>query len=150
MKLSESVLQLVRENYVRPARAISQPVVEVRAGDVHAKLQWSRRVPLVCAALNSRKLQRAAGLELIEKSGPSSGQSTTMIYRYRVLPFTDAEHGSTEPGTPSPYGGLLALYGICAEMYREVGGAEAFIRSQRENFGSIVPDVPDRAQGQSE
>jgi hypothetical protein len=25
-------------------------------------------------------------------------------------------------------------------MYREAGGAEAFIRSQRENFGSINPD----------
>jgi hypothetical protein len=25
-------------------------------------------------------------------------------------------------------------------MYREAGGAEAFIRSQREDFGSIVPE----------
>jgi hypothetical protein len=35
-------------------------------------------------------------------------------------------------------------------MYREAGGAEAFIRSQRENFGSIVPDDSGRVKGQAE
>jgi hypothetical protein len=34
-------------------------------------------------------------------------------------------------------------------MYREVGGTEAFIRSERENFGSIVPDHDETAEAQS-
>jgi hypothetical protein len=143
MRLSDSVLQFVKENYARPARAKAQLVIEVRAGDVHSGLQWSRRVPLVCAALNSKKLQKASGLELIERSGPPSGQSTTMVYRYRVLPTLNDEHGSGNSSPMAPRGGLLDLYGICAGMYTAPGGAEAFIRSQHENFGSIVPDVPD-------
>lgn len=150
MNLSESVLQFVQESYVRPARRQSRPTIEIKAGEIHAGLRWSRRVPLVCAALNSRKLQRAAGLELIEKLGPPSGQSTTMVFRYRVLPPTEIESVPKSSQPAKPQGGLLALYGICADMYREVGGAEAFIRSQRENFGSIVPVLPDRAEGQSE
>ena len=31
-------------------------------------------------------------------------------------------------------------------MYREVGGAEAFIRAERENFGSIAPDLPEQVE----
>jgi hypothetical protein len=63
-----------------------------------------------------------------------------MVYRYRVLPTLDPKQESRGPGAMAPTGGLLALYGICAGMYPEPGGAEAFIRSQRENFGSIVAD----------
>ena len=51
--------------------------------------------------------------------------------------------------SPAAGGGLLALYGICANMYREVGGAEAFIRSERENFGSIAPDFDEPAKAHS-
>lgn len=146
MRFSDSVLQFVREHYARPARANSQVVVEVRAGDVHSGLRWSRRVPLVCAALNSKRLQKASGLELIEKFGPPSGQSTTMVYRYRVLPTSGGKQESGGPDPTAPTGGLLALYGICSGMYPEPGGAEAFIRSQRENFGSIVPEISHREE----
>ena len=57
--------------------------------------------------------------------------------------------GGAECWRGLPYGdegqrGLLALYGICRDMYREVGGADAFIRSQREDFGSVAPDYPDQ------
>jgi hypothetical protein len=60
------------------------------------------------------------------------------------MPATGVESEATDSSGTYPRGGLLALYGICGDMYREVGGADAFIRSQRENFGSIVPDYPDQ------
>jgi hypothetical protein len=150
MNLSESVLHFVKEHHVRPARAQSQSIIEVRAGEIHTGLRWTRRVPLVCAALNSRKFQRAAGLQLIEKSGPPSGQSTTMVFRYRVVPSTETESDSRGTKSGNSKGGLLALYGMCADMYRKVGGAEAFIRSQRKDFGSIVPEFPRQAEGKNE
>jgi hypothetical protein len=144
MSLSEIVLHHVQEKYVEPARQQRAVEIAITAGKIHRDLKWTSRVPAVCAALNSRKLQRAAGLELIGKSGPPSGQSTTVVFRYRVMPATGVESEATDSSGTYPRSGLLALYGICGDMYREVGGADAFIRSQRENFGSIVPDYPDQ------
>jgi hypothetical protein len=140
MSLSEIVLRHLQAKYVEPARMQGVEEIAVQAGEIHRDLKWTSRVPAVCAALNSRKLQRAAGLELIEKSGPPSGQSTTMVFRYRVLPQAGVDLAAKSPTGERPQGGLLALYGICADMYREVGGAEAFLRSQREDFGSIVAE----------
>jgi hypothetical protein len=50
---------------------------------------------------------------------------------------------ASEPGSPKGKPSLLDLldlYGICKEMYAADGGGEAFIRAQREDFGSSVPD----------
>jgi hypothetical protein len=140
MTLSESVLKYIQSYFVLPARKNGISEIDIQAGEVHRNLKWTSRVPAVCAALNSRKLQKAAGLELIDKSGPPSGQSTTMVFRYRVLPANAAQPASLLSRKGAESRGLLALYGICKDMYREDGGAEAFIRSQRENFGSIVPE----------
>jgi hypothetical protein len=146
MSLSESVLKYVQSHFVMPARRNGVSEIAVAAGEIHRELKWTSRVPTVCAALNSRKLQKAAGLELIEKSGPPSGQSTTMVFRYRVLPAREAGPSTSKHSNAGAPRGMLALYGICKEMYQQDGGAEGFIRAQRENFGSIVPeDAPDLA-----
>ncbi|MGA9669123.1 MAG: hypothetical protein WBQ94_07945, partial [Terracidiphilus sp.] len=104
------------------------------------ELGWTNRTPSVFSTLLSKDFQREAGVELIEKrGGPSSGgPSTTWQFVFRVLGQRD-ETAPVAKAAPTE-GGLLALYGICADMYREVGGAEAFIRAEREDFGSIVPD----------
>jgi len=139
MTLSQSVLDYVQSRLVAPARTSGKLEIAVTAGQVHRDLRWTSRVPAVCAALNSRKLQRAAGIELIEKSGPPSGQSTTMTFRYRIVEQAPASAESSKG--PSNRPSLLDLYGICKEMYAEAGGGEAFIRAQRENFGTLVPEV---------
>lgn len=139
MKLSEEVQRYFQSNYVIPARQRGQTTVEVKAGELHNKLGWTRRIPVVCAALTSQKLQRCVGVRLKEKSGPPSGQSPTVVFRYEIL---DQEQ-KRETRHTRTHGGLLEMYGIAADLYREVGGGEAFIRSQRENFGSVVPDETD-------
>jgi hypothetical protein len=68
-----------------------------------------------------------------------------MVFRYRLLPVSETEQVLAGAESIRSRGGLMALYGICADMYREVGGAEAFIRSQRENFGSIA-DIPESVE----
>ena len=154
MNLSETVLQFVRANYFHPAREQGQTIVEVKAGDIHSGLRWSRRVPLVCSALASRKFQNAAGVRLLgTKDAPPSGLSTKTIYRYEILD-REAAFGSEDP--PPPRRGLLAAYGAAAHLYREVGGSEAFLRAEREDFGSVVPDLdapiekePDRGSANS-
>jgi hypothetical protein len=142
MNLSETVLQYVRANYVHPARTHGQAIVEVKAGDIHSGLRWSRRVPLVCSALSSRKFQNAAGVRLIEtRDAPPSGLSTRTIYRYEILD-REAPSGLRDD-SPPPKRGLLAAYGVAAHLYRQVGGGDAFLKAERENFGSVVPEVDD-------
>src|ERR1700677_4725724 len=145
MNLSETVLQFVRANYVHPARMQGQTTVEVKAGDIHSGLRWSRRVPLVCSALSSRKFQNAAGVRLIEtKDAPPSGLSTRTIYRYEIL---DRETPSwLRDDSPPQKRGLLAAYGVAAHLYRQVGGGDAFLKAEREKFGSIVPEIEDTGE----
>jgi hypothetical protein len=136
MNLSEMVLQFVRANYVHPARTHGQTTVEVKAGDIHNGLRWSRRVPLVCSALSSQKFQRAAGVRLIgTKDAPPSGLSTRTIYRYEILDGEVSPAYRDDP--PPPKRGLLAAYGAAAHLYRQVGGGDAFLKAERENFSSV-------------
>jgi len=139
MNLSETVLQFVRANYVDPARLRGQATIEIKAGDIHSGLRWSRRVPLVCSALSSQKFQSAVGVKLLgTKDAPPSGLSTRTIYRYEVL---DREAQIWPDGDPPPpKRGLLAAYGVATHLYRQVGGGDAFLKSERENFSSAAAE----------
>jgi hypothetical protein len=142
MNLSETVLQYVRANYVHPARQRGNRIVEVRAGDIHNGLRWSRRVPLVCSALSSQKFQSAVGVRLIgTKDAPPSGLSTRTIYRYEILDRETPSGLKDDP--PPPKRSLLSAYGVAAHLYRQVGGGDAFLKAEREDFGSIVPEKND-------
>ena len=135
---------------MRPARLNGEQTVRVRVGNVQKELGWTNRTPSVFSTLASREFHQAAGVELIEKRGgpPSGGPSTTWQFVFRVLAEAEGESPRAK-ARPNP-GGLIALYGICADMYRDVGGAEAFIRSERENFGSIAPDPPVSGEAQDQ
>jgi len=149
MKPTELTKQHVIKAYVEPARRRGEAIVQVRIGNIQKELGWTNRTPSVFSTLSSQDFQQEAGLELIEKKGgpPSGGPSTTWLFVYRLI--------SQKGNIPSPTslshrsGGLMALWGICREMYKSEGGGEAFIRSQRENFGSIVPEVMTTPKGET-
>jgi hypothetical protein len=147
MKPTERTKMHLISNYVRPARLKGDRTFQVRVGNLQKELGWTNRTPSVYSTLVSKDFQREAGVELIEKKGgpPSGGPSTTWQFVFRVLD----EGQDASPVNIRKRGGLLAIYGICADMYREVGGADAFIRAERENFGSIVPDLPEPAEAQN-
>jgi hypothetical protein len=149
MKPTEQTRAHVIPTYVKPARLKGEKTIQVRVGNVQKELGWTNRTPSVFSTLLSKDFQQEAGVELIEKrGGPSSGgPSTTWQFVFKVL--GNAEKTAPATKAPAAGGGLLALYGICANMYREVGGAEAFIRSERENFGSIAPDFDEPAKAHS-
>lgn len=140
MTFSEEVQQYFRSNYVVPARQRGQAKIEVRAGDIHTKLGWTRRVPLVCAALSSKKLQRNLGIRLEEKEGPPSGQSPTVVFHFEIL---NPDEGSAQSGNSQPTGiGLMDLYGIGAEVFKQLGGGEAYLNREREEFRFPTEDYP--------
>ena len=118
------VRRYVREHYVKAAKQSASRSFSVLVGDVHRALGLRNRVPLVCNALSSRKFLEENSLRLVKRTGPPSGQSTTVALTYEMI---------GEPET----GGLEALYelrGIGKETFAALGGGENFLRSERAAF----------------
>jgi hypothetical protein len=123
--------QHVIETYIRPARQRGEKTIEVRVGNVLKELGWANRTPSVFSTLSSEVFQREAGVELIEKRGgpASGGPSTTVQFVYRVL-----DHAPSIPVEKVvPNGaGLMSLYGICRDTFRQLGGGEAYLKAERD------------------
>lgn len=146
MAPTEETKRHVIAKYVNPARNRREERIQVRVGNVLKELGWTNRTPSVFSTLSSLAFQREAGLELIEKRGgpASGGPSTTVEFVYRVLyPGTEKQAAVAGP-SPVPNGsGLKALYGILADTFRELGGGEAFLKSERAAWG---PDPWERLE----
>ena len=127
MNKSDAVREYARSNYIEPARQRQDPTVRVMAGEVQRALHLENRSPLVCAALRSKKFLAQNGIALEKQEGPPSGMSTTVAFTYRLTGDAPA------PQPPDQYP-LLRLWGIGKDVFRDLGGAEAFIRKQREPF----------------
>lgn len=150
MNASDHVRKFVREHYVLPARRSGATTVTVRAGDVHKALRWDlKRVPQVCSALSTRKFLHFANVELIDRKGPPSGQSTTVEFTYRLLEQTaSADSHSSSPSLRPKVAdgsGLEALFGIFEEEFRALGGGEAFLKAERASWG---PDPWERYEAE--
>src|SRR6266699_4108803 len=93
--ISKSVSDVVRQHatdkYVRPMQRRGGRTLSINAGEVHRAVALRNRVPLVCQALESAKFLRANELKLISKTGPPSGQSTTVTYTDE---FVNTKHSS--------------------------------------------------------
>jgi hypothetical protein len=118
--------------YVGPARQRGEKTVMVRVGNVLKELGWTNRTPSVFSTLSSKAFQKEAGVELIEKRGgpASGGPSTTVQFIYRLLDQSSPD----QPGAMVvPNGaGLLELYGILVDTYRDLGGGEAYLKAERD------------------
>ena len=114
-----------KERYVLPARSRKERRFSIRAGDVVRELQMSGRTPAVCSALKSREFLQHNNLQLVEKTGPPSGQSTTVTYTYEFI--------DTKPSSPKedPW---AHLRGALRAVFAELGGGEQYVRDERENF----------------
>jgi hypothetical protein len=126
---SDLVRQHALEKYVAAARHRGERTFSVNVGAVHRALGLNNRVPLVCAALSSKKFLTKNSLRLISKTGPPSGQSTTVTFSYE---FDDDRESA---------GGLeafLALRGIGKEIFASLGGGEAFLRRERAEFSQAM------------
>jgi len=123
---SDLVRQHAVEIYLQKARRRGNRTFSVNVGAVHKALGLNNRVPLVCAALTSKKFLTRNGLKLISKTGPPSGQSTTVTYTYE---FVGPE--SKDPASLDPW---LKARGIAKDIFAALGGGEAYLRAERANF----------------
>ena len=145
MKPTEQTKRHVIATYVTPARMKGEKTIQVKVGNVQKELGWTNRTPSVFSTLLSRDFKQEAGVELIEKTGgpPSGGPSTTWQLVFHVL---DKDKAAAPAAKAGPSGeGLMALYGICAETFKALGGGEEFLRRERE-WG---PDVWEKYETES-
>jgi hypothetical protein len=125
MNLADQVKEFARHQYIEPARRRGETSVRVVAGDVHRALRFVNRVPTVCTALRSTRFLEENGLILEKREGPPSGLGTKVAYTYR---FSQA---GARTKLVNHSLGFLRLRGIAKEVFRELGGAEQFLRSER-------------------
>jgi hypothetical protein len=129
-QLTQSVSDLVRTHvrdvYLKPTTKRGESTLAVNVGIVHKALGLHNLVPSVCAALNSKKFLEENGLRLVSRTGPPSGQSTTVTFTYEILAADAAHLPAVSP--------LIGLRGVAKGLFRELGGGENFIRSERNRF----------------
>lgn len=125
-KSADSIRTHGRNKYVVPARNRHLRRFSIRTGDVVRELSLLGRVPAVCSALRSRAFLEQNGLRLVERTGPPSGQSTTVTYIYEFVDEQDSSQASLDPWTE--------LRGALKRVFAELGGGEDYLRGERENF----------------
>jgi hypothetical protein len=123
---TDQVRDYASRHYIDTARRRGESVVQIVAGDVHKALGFSNRIAVVCNALSSKSFLQENKIALESRVGPPSLVSTTVRFTYRLL----RENGDA-PGSPSPF---LGLRGIAKQVFQALGGGEAFIRAERDQF----------------
>jgi hypothetical protein len=123
--VSDEVRKYATDKYVRPTQRRGERSLSINVGEVHRAVALRNRVPLVCQALESEKFLQANELKLISKTGPPSGQSTTVTYTYE---FIDTKPASSRE---DPW---ARLRGALKDVFAELGSGEQYLRAERENF----------------
>jgi hypothetical protein len=123
---SDRVREHAANTYLRTARRRGDRTFSVNVGMVHKTLGLNNRVPLVCAALTSKKFLNQNSLRLISRTGPASGQSTTVTYTYEFVGPKNESAMSLDA--------WVKARGIAKDIFAALGGGEAYIRAERANF----------------
>jgi 5-methylcytosine-specific restriction protein B len=129
---AEKVRDHARSRYVIPARNRKEVRFPICAGNVVNELHMSGKTPNVCQALKGPKFLAANNLRLVDISGPKSGLSTTVVYTYEFVDGLPSPTQEEEPWT--------RLRGALKDVFANLGGGEAYLRAERENFYSPEED----------
>lgn len=125
-RTADNIRAYGREKYVVPARKRQLEKFSIRTGDVVRDLKLLGRVPAVCSALKSRAFLEQNSLRIVERTGPRSGQSTTVTYTYEFVDALDSSQANSDPWTE--------LRGALRNVFAELESGEAYLRGERENF----------------
>lgn len=125
---SDAVRRHAYEKYIASARRRREKTVAINVGEVHRALALNNRVPLVCAALGSKKFLTEHGLRVVSKTGPPSGQSTTVTFTYEIV---DKKQDDAQLSRQEAWN---RLRGALKEVFAEYGGGEAYLRAERASF----------------
>lgn len=141
---AKEIREYIRMQYMEPARQRRETLVTLRAGDIHRELGLKNRVPNVCQVMESRLLEKEAGVKVSSKQGPPSGRGTTLTVTYAVGLDGPAKAKASEGASVSSVGSALTdspwvrlfyeLRGMGKEVFAAEGGGEAFLKRERAEF----------------
>ena len=114
--------------FIDEARRAGASTVTIHAGELVRELHLNHRVPAVCSALASKVFAQQNKIEMVRREGPPSGQSTTTRFTYRLI-----DTDSSAEAVSSPF---MSLRGAGKQVFHELGGGEAFLKREREEFGA--------------
>ena len=117
-----------KEKYVEPARHRREKRFSIRTGDVLRDLKLNGRAPAICSALQTRKFLDENALRLVSRTGPPSGQSTTVTYTYEFVSQEKKDRGADRQDSWN------RLRGALKDVFAELGGGENYLRNERANF----------------
>jgi hypothetical protein len=81
--LADRIRAFVKREYIMPARLKNDSTLTIRAGDVHAAMRLSGRMPAVCNAVGSKKFQELERLKLTAREGPKEGAN--VFFTFEIL-----------------------------------------------------------------
>ena len=117
-----------KEKYVAPARQRQEKRFSIRTGDVLRDLKLNGRAPAICSALKTREFLEENALRLVSKTGPPSGQSTTVTYTYEFVGKENKDKGVDRQDAWN------RLRGALKDVFAELSGGENYLRNERANF----------------
>lgn len=79
--LADEIRYFVNEQYFKPARERGEKAVGVRAGDVHSRMNLTQRLPAICGAIGSNKMEDEYHVKRIEVRGPINGANAYFVFR---------------------------------------------------------------------
>lgn len=128
MTIADKVRLHARKRYVLSARDRGEKSFPIRVGEVARDLGLIDRVPAVCSALKTKQFLQENDLQLVDTVGPKSGQSTTVVFTYE---FAGTKPSPSKEEDQDPW---TRLRGSLKDIFAELGGGEAYLRAQRNNF----------------
>jgi hypothetical protein len=132
---ADYIRRFVTNSYVKPARERGEKSLSIAVKSVESdlkKLGFQRgNTPLVCSALGGKKFQKENGISLEHRTGPASGQSTTVVFHF-LLPGGSFDESNSLPVAETPEKRALRLTeklrGLMKEEIASHGGAAGFLR----------------------
>jgi len=148
---AEQIRHHLQIEYFSPARRRGEKFVTVRAGDVHRELGLRNRVPNVCQVMESRILEREAGVKVSSKQAPPKGRGTTLTITYTIEPLNPGQNQGQDRSQvplvsesssiadlphdrPANQRLFYELRGLGAETFSALGGGESFLKKERAEF----------------
>jgi len=130
--IADKIRTHAREKYALPARKKKAKRFSIKAGDVVHELKMAGYAPAVCSALKTREFLRENELRLVERTGPPSGQSTTVTYTYEFI-------DSNRSASPTDHS-WKRLRGALKDVFQELGGGEVYLNAGRSGFYKRAED----------
>jgi hypothetical protein len=140
--LSDQIRRAAKEKYVDPAVRSGQKEFSIPVRGMLDLLLPSgfprNHTPQICNSIQTSKFLNQNGLEILGVDGPPSGQSPTVVVRYRItgqpisVKASQLKESSVEAIKEDAAARAKrlteALRGLLKEELKEHGGAEAFVR----------------------